>query len=188
MRIGVLALQGAFREHNLMLKRLNVEVVEVRLPEDLEGLSGLIIPGGESTTIAKLLKIYKLDTAIPEFYKQGKAIWGTCAGAITIARDIVGFPEQATLGLMDTSVERNAYGRQVDSFEIDIDVKGLKTPFRAVFIRAPMIARLGSEVNVLARYEDKAIMVQQEKLLATVFHPELSNDTRVHEYFLRLCE
>ena len=139
MRIGVLALQGAFREHNLMLKRLNVEVVEVRLPEDLEGLSGLIIPGGESTTIAKLLKIYKLDTAIPEFYKQGKAIWGTCAGAITIARDIVGFPEQATLGLMDTSVERNAYGRQVDSFEIDIETVNcsIKLPVRVYFLQVP---------------------------------------------------
>ncbi len=188
MRVGVLALQGAFREHKLMLEQLAVEVQEVRLPEDLEGLTGLIIPGGESTTIAKLLKTYELDIAIPAFYEQGGAIWGTCAGAITIAQDIVGFPEQATLKLMDSSVERNAYGRQVDSFEVDIDVKGLETPFRAVFIRAPMIARVGSEVEVLATYEGKAIMVKQDKLLASVFHPELSNDTRVHAYFLTLCK
>jgi len=137
MRVGVLALQGAFREHKLALEQLEADVTEVRLPQDLQGLKGLIIPGGESTTIAKLLKLYDLDTAITEFAEQGNAVWGTCAGAISIAQDIGAYPDQPTLKLMDISVERNAYGRQVASFETDIDIKGFDEPFRSVFISPP---------------------------------------------------
>jgi pyridoxal 5'-phosphate synthase pdxT subunit len=184
MKIGVLALQGAFREHRQALERLGAEVVEVRLPGDLDKLSGLIIPGGESTTMAKLMNSYLLDTAIKAFYERGGAIWGTCAGAIAISKDIVGYPEQPRLGLMDISVERNAYGRQVDSFEADVLVKGFTKPFHTIFIRAPRIARAGPETAVLASLANDPIMVRQGHLLATVFHPELSGDDRIHQFFL----
>jgi 5'-phosphate synthase pdxT subunit len=186
MKIGVLALQGAFREHKQALERLGVEVIEVRLPRDLAALSGLIIPGGESTTMAKLMKLYQLDAAIEEFYARGGAIWGTCAGAIAMSKDIVEYPEQPRLGLMDISVERNAYGRQIDSFEVDVAIKGFSEPFHTIFIRAPRIARVGPEAETLASFENDPIMVQQGRLLATVFHPELSGDDRVHQFFLRL--
>lgn len=184
MKIGVLALQGAFREHRQALGRLGAEVREVRLAEQLEGLQGLVIPGGESTTMAKLLRAYELDTAITRFYDQGGAVWGTCAGAITIARDIEGFPEQPRLGLMDIAVTRNAYGRQVASFETELEIAGLDSPFHAVFIRAPRIARSGPGVRVLARYQGDGVMVAGDRLMATVFHPELSGDDRVHRFFL----
>ncbi len=184
MRIGVLALQGAFREHKQAFERLGAEVVEVRLPKHLENLGGLVIPGGESTTIARLLKAYQLDAAIPEFYESGGAVWGTCAGAITIARDVVGFPEQPRLNLLDIGVERNAYGRQVASFETDLSVEGLDEPFHAIFIRAPRIVRAGPTVDVLASYEGDGVMVSQGRLLATVFHPELVGDDRIHQVFL----
>lgn len=185
MRVGVLALQGAFREHKLALQHLGADVTEVRLAEDLKDLKGLIIPGGESTTIAKLLRLYDLDNAIIAFAKAGNAIWGTCAGAIMIGQDIVAYPEQPTLKLMDISVERNAYGRQVSSFEVDISIKDFDKPFRSVFIRAPRIARVGKTVEVLASHNDIPIMVRQDKLLASVFHPELAGDLRIHEYFLK---
>jgi pyridoxal 5'-phosphate synthase pdxT subunit len=127
MNIGVLALQGAFREHRQMFESLGAEVSEVRFPKHLKGLQGIVIPGGESTTMAKLMQSYEFDKAVPEFYKQGGAIWGTCAGAIAISKDIVGYPNQPKLNLMDIAVERNAYGRQVASFETDVDVTTLKT-------------------------------------------------------------
>ena len=184
MKVGVLALQGAFREHRQALERLGAEVTEVRLPEQLETLNGVVIPGGESTTMAKLMSAYGLDAALKDFYKEGGAVWGTCAGAIAIASDIVGYPAQPRLGLMEISVERNAYGRQVDSFEVDVDVRGLETPFHTVFIRAPRIAQVGSEVEVLATFQDKPILVTQGRLMATVFHPELTQDDRVHGVFL----
>ncbi len=185
MNIGVLALQGAFREHRQALERLGATVTEVRLPAQLETLQGVVIPGGESTTMAKLMKAYGLDAALLDFYERGGAVWGTCAGAIAVATDIVGHPEQPRLGLLDMSVERNAYGRQVASFEAEVAVEGLDTPFHTVFIRAPRVARVGGSVEVLASFEDDPVMVAQGRLLATVFHPELAGDDRVHEVFLR---
>jgi pyridoxal 5'-phosphate synthase pdxT subunit len=184
MKIGVLALQGAFREHKGMLETLGAKVTEVRFPEQLRELQGIVIPGGESTTMAKLMLSYGFDKALPEFYKTGGAIWGTCAGAIAIAKDIIGYPAQPRLGLMDIGVERNAYGRQVASFETDVSVKTFDSPFHVVFIRAPRIASIGKEVEVLATFKEDPIMVKQERLMATVFHPELTEDSRIHRYFL----
>ncbi len=184
MNVGVLALQGAFREHKQALERLGATVREVRLPNHLAGLSGVVIPGGESTTVAKLMVAYGLDEALKEFYAQGGVVWGTCAGAIAIATDIAGHPEQPRLGLLEMSVARNAYGRQVASFEADVSVTAFDDPFHAIFIRAPRIVSVGKEVEVLAQYEDDPIMVAKNRLMATVFHPELAQDDRVHEYFL----
>ncbi|MEX2535639.1 MAG: pyridoxal 5'-phosphate synthase glutaminase subunit PdxT [Trueperaceae bacterium] len=184
MKIGVLALQGAFREHRLAFERLGAQVSEVRLPTHLSGLAGVVIPGGESTTMAKLMKSYGLDSALREFHAQGGAIWGTCAGAIAVANEIVGRPEQPTLGLIDLTVERNAYGRQVASFEADLDIAGVEGPFRAVFIRAPRIVGAGSAVDVLATLDGDPVMVRQGSVMAGVFHPELSGDDRVHQYFM----
>ena len=188
MKVGVLALQGAFREHRKALERLGANVREVRLPGHLQGLHGVVIPGGESTTIAKLMIAYRLDAALPEFHRGGGAIWGTCAGAIAVAKEIVGHPAQPRLGLLDIAVERNAYGRQVASFEADIAFDRFDKPFHAIFIRAPRIARTGSGVTVVAQYEGHAVAVKGERLFATVFHPELSDDDRIHRYFLeRVC-
>jgi 5'-phosphate synthase pdxT subunit len=191
MHIGVLALQGDFAEHRLMLRHLGVTVVEVRLPEHLEGLSGLIIPGGESTTIAKLAVSYGLMEPLRRF-GQDKAVWGTCAGAIFLSKDA--HREQPLLQLMDISVERNAFGRQVDSFEVDLDIPALKEidpdgrPFHAVFIRAPLIESVQAEARILAKLEDNRIVAaQQGRLLATAFHPELTKDDRFHRYFLQLA-
>jgi pyridoxal 5'-phosphate synthase pdxT subunit len=184
IRVGVLALQGAFREHRQHFETLGARVSEVRFPEDLQGLHGLVIPGGESTTMARLIQTYGFDKALPNFYNQGGALWGTCAGAITLSREIVGYPAQPRLNLMDIAVERNAYGRQVASFETDVHVEGLRAPFRVLFIRAPRIAKVSDNVKVLASYQTDPIMVQQDRLLATVFHPELTSDTRIHQYFL----
>lgn len=188
-RIGVLALQGAFLEHMQRLRDLGVEAVEVRLPEDLEGLDGLIIPGGESTTIGKLMNAYQLYEPVKGMAAQGKAIWGTCAGMIMLAKDIEG-SDQPRLGLMDIGVDRNAFGRQVDSFEADLNVDGLgKAPFHAVFIRAPLLTRAGEGVHVLARLGDgRMVAAEQGNLLATAFHPELTDDPRFHQHFLELAK
>src|SRR5574341_305584 len=190
MKIGVLALQGDFAEHIAMLKRLKVETSEVRLPEHLNGLAGLIIPGGESTTIGKLANAFGLIEPLRKF-GQRNAIWGTCAGAIFLTKDISS--DKALLGLMDIKVERNAFGRQVDSFETDLDVPelkeatGRKDPYHAVFIRAPLIESLSGDAKPLASLSDgRIVAAQQGHLLATAFHPELTNDTRFHEYFLSL--
>ena len=192
MKIGVLALQGDFAEHIAMLKRLNVETAEVRLPEHLKGLDGLIIPGGESTTIGKLAVAYKLMDPLKEF-GQRHAIWGTCAGAIFLSRDVS--RDQPLLGLMDIKVERNAFGRQVDSFEEDLNVPELKQAtnskedYHAVFIRAPIIESVSGDAKVLAAVPDgRIVAAQQGHLLATSFHPELTNDTRFHEFFLSLVD
>lgn len=192
MKIGVLALQGDFSEHIAMLKRLKVETEEVRLPEHLNGLDGLIIPGGESTTIGKLAVAYNLMEPLKEF-GQLHAIWGTCAGAIFLSKDVS--REQPLLGLMDIKVERNAFGRQVDSFEADLDVPelrqatGTKEAYHAFFIRAPIIESVGADAKVLASVADgRIVAAQQGHLLATSFHPELTNDTRFHEYFLSLAD
>ena len=187
MNVGILALQGAFREHRLAFARLGVTARDVRLPAHLNGLDALVIPGGESTTMAKLMAAYGLDRAILDFHAGGGAVWGTCAGAIAIAREIEGRPEQPRLALMPSTVARNAYGRQVASFESDLDVAGLDAPFRAVFIRAPRILAAGEGCEVLARYDGDPVMIAGPRTLATVFHPELSRDDRVHSLFLERC-
>ena len=191
MRIGVLALQGAFIEHEHVLARLGAQPVEVRLPEHLEGLAGLIIPGGESTTIGLLAQKWGLLEPLREFARSGRPLWGTCAGMILLAKEVVdGVAGQPILGLMDITVRRNAFGRQVDSFEADLAVPVLgDPPFHAVFIRAPVIERVGAEVEVLATLEEgTAVAVQQGNLLATAFHPELTRDERFHRYFLKLAK
>lgn len=190
MPIGVLALQGAFAEHIAMLRRLKAEAWEVRLPKDLEGVDGLIVPGGESTTIGKLAVEYGLLKPIRALAGQGKPIWGTCAGMILLAKDIGGLA-QPLLGLMDIRVKRNAFGRQVDSFEADLEIPALgenEAKFHAIFIRAPLIEAVGPEVEVLARLEDGTIVAaRQGNLLATAFHPELTYDPRFHRYFLNMA-
>ncbi len=188
MKIGVLALQGAFIEHIKTLQHLGVEAVEVRLPEDLEGLDGLIIPGGESTTIGKLAVEYGLLEPLRRF-ASAKPTWGTCAGMIFLAKDI-GHDRQPLLGLMDVTVNRNAFGRQLDSFEVDLPIKGLgDEPFHAVFIRAPVVTETHNGVDILARLEDgRIVAVQENNWLATAFHPELTADTRLHQYFIGLVQ
>jgi 5'-phosphate synthase pdxT subunit len=192
MKIGVLALQGDFAEHIKMLKRLNVEASEVRLPEHLASLDGLIIPGGESTTIGKLAVDFNLLEPLKQF-GQRHAIWGTCAGAIFLSKDVS--RNQPLLGLMDIKVARNAFGRQIDSFEADLDVPELKkvtgstSPIHAVFIRAPIIESVHADAKILASLADgRIVAAQQGHLLATSFHPELTDDTRFHEYFLSLAD
>jgi 5'-phosphate synthase pdxT subunit len=191
MRIGVLALQGDFAEHRIMLRRLGVEGVEVRLTEHLGGLDGLIIPGGESTTIGKLADDFHLMEPLRQFGHQ-KAIWGTCAGAIFLSKDVR--RQQPLLELMDITVERNAFGRQIASFETDLDVTVLKQvdpqerPYHAIFIRAPLIESVQGQAQVLSRLDDgRIVAAQQGRLLATSFHPELTEDDRFHRYFLLLA-
>lgn len=191
MKIGVLALQGDFAEHIAMLRRLGVEAMEVRLPEHMAGLDGLIIPGGESTTIGKLAVAYGLIEPIRELARADRPIWGTCAGLIFLSRQALdGVPGQPLLGLLDVAVVRNGFGRQVDSFEADLDIPALGAPpFRGVFIRAPYVQEWGPSVAVLARLEDGPVVaVRQGRLLGTSFHPELTEDTRFHRYFLHLAE
>jgi 5'-phosphate synthase pdxT subunit len=185
--IGVLALQGAFIEHEQALARLGVRSRQVRLPEHLDGVDGLIIPGGESTVIGKLMARYELDAAIRRFAADGGAIWGTCAGMILLAREVG--REQPLLGLLDVDVERNAYGSQLFSFEEDVALPNLGIPnLRAVFIRAPVVTRVGPAVTVEATDSDgNIIAVSDGALLATAFHPELTADTRLHEHFCRLA-
>jgi pyridoxal 5'-phosphate synthase pdxT subunit len=192
MKIGVLALQGDFSEHTSMLRRLNVDASEIRLPEHLNGLDGLIIPGGESTTIGKLAVAYNLMEPLKLFGKR-HAIWGTCAGAIFLSKEIG--RDQPLLGLMDIKVQRNAFGRQIDSFETDLDIPelkqatGTKDDYHAVFIRAPIIESVSGDAKILASVSDgRIVAAQQGHLLATSFHPELTNDTRFHEYFLTLVD
>jgi 5'-phosphate synthase pdxT subunit len=191
MIIGVLALQGDFAEHIAMLKRLGAEGVEVRLPKHLEGLQGLIIPGGESTTIGKLAVAYDLMEPLRAFAKD-HAVWGTCAGAIFLSKDVR--REQPLLKVMDITVQRNAFGAQVDSFEADLDIAELKQatdtthPYHAVFIRAPIIESVSGDARILSALPDGRIVAAQEgRLLATSFHPELTNDMRFHQYFLSLA-
>jgi pyridoxal 5'-phosphate synthase pdxT subunit len=175
MKIGVLALQGAFREHAAMLERLGADAVEVRLPEQLDGLDGLVIPGGESTAISRLIRLYGLEDAIRRF--RG-AMFGTCAGMILLDR--------RHLGLVDLEVDRNAYGRQVSSFEADLELAGDAEPLRGVFIRAPRVRDTGPEVEILAEHDGEPVLLRQGRILVASFHPELTDDTRVHERFLEL--
>jgi len=192
MKIGVLALQGDFLEHIQMLQRLGVEAVEVRLPKHLDGLDGLIIPGGESTTIGKLAVDFGLLDPLRQF-GQTHAIWGTCAGAILLSKDI--HRPQPLLELMDITVQRNAFGRQVNSFEAELDIPELyrfgeqPRSYHAIFIRAPIIESVSGSARVLAALPDgRIVAAQQGHLLATSFHPELTDDTRFHEYFLSLAD
>jgi pyridoxal 5'-phosphate synthase pdxT subunit len=184
--VGVLALQGDFREHRLMLERLGARTREVRKPADLDGLDGLVIPGGESTTIHKLMAAYALAGPIQRFAATGGVVFGTCAGLITVARDTVeGAPP--TLGLMDIIARRNAFGRQVRSFEADLQVVGVEGgPVRAVFIRAPWIESAGPGVEVLATCRDHVVAARHGEVLVTAFHPELTDDTRLHELFIQM--
>jgi 5'-phosphate synthase pdxT subunit len=196
--IGVLAVQGDFAEHAAMLRRAaadspsedgrGVVVREVRTPRDLLDLDGLIVPGGESTTIGKLLVAYGLEEPIRSAARAGLPIWGTCAGMILLARDIVGGEPDGRIGLMDLTVQRNAFGRQVDSFEVELPFAGLDRPIHAVFIRAPLVKRVGPEAEALAMLPDgRVVAARQGNLLATAFHPELTPDTRLHALFIQSC-
>lgn len=191
-KVGVLALQGSFREHLAVLDGLGVETAEIRLPEQLADLDGLIIPGGESTTIGKLAVDFGLLQPLRDFGLE-RAIWGTCAGAILLSRDAN--RSQPLLELMDITVARNAYGRQVASFETELDIPALKIvsnssgPFNGIFIRAPLISSVGKEAKTLAALSDGSVVAaQQDHLLATAFHPELTGDDRIHRYFLHLIQ
>lgn len=187
-RVGVLALQGAFREHRLALESLGAEVVEVRKKSELEGIDGLIIPGGESTTMGKLLKVDGLGDEIKELAAKDLPIFGTCAGMIMLSKRI-SQSEQYTLELMDVTAERNAFGRQIASFETDLKVPALGSePVRAVFIRAPYIRDIAPNVGILAEYEGKVVFARQGNMIASAFHPELTPDRRVHQYFLDIVE
>jgi len=182
--VGVLSLQGAVEEHLRMIKRCGFEGIKVKTVEDLRKVDRLIIPGGESTTIGKLAKIYNLDREITKKGKEGMPIFGTCAGMILLASKVIG-NEQIRFNLIDIVVERNAFGRQVDSFEVDLNIENFTgKPFRAVFIRAPYIKKIGSNVKVLAKFKGKIIMAQQKNIIVSSFHPELTEDIRVHKYFL----
>jgi 5'-phosphate synthase pdxT subunit len=177
VKIGVLAVQGNFREHAAMLRRLGAEAVEVRQPDQFDGLDGLVLPGGESTTFMHLMRLYGIDRALRDY--RG-AILGTCAGMIVLDRN--------HLGLVDLEVERNAWGRQVHSFEADLDVEGEELPLRGVFIRAPWIESAGPGVEILAEHDGHPVLARQGRVLVAAFHPELTEDTRVHERFLQLVE
>lgn len=187
-RIGVLAIQGAFREHHKILEKIGAEAVEVRSRDNLKNIEGLIIPGGESTAIGKQLEIDHFGDTIIEMAEDGFPIFGTCAGMILLSKRIEQ-SNQYSLGLMDTTVKRNAFGRQIASFEADIPVKGIDGhDLRAVFIRAPYIVETGPEVDILAEYAGKIVFVRQKNLLASAFHPELTDDRRVHQYFLDMVD
>lgn len=188
MKIGVLALQGAFIEHQKMLEQLGVEVVQVRLPEQLADLDGLIIPGGESTTIGKLATQFNLIEPLRKFARE-KPVWGTCAGMIFLAKNIG--RDQPILNVMDIEVNRNAFGRQIDSFETLLNVAGMDEPFHAIFIRAPVVTSVNENagVQILATLDDgRIVAVRQGKWLATAFHPELTGDSRFHALFLKILE
>src|SRR5579859_7136460 len=192
--VGVLAVQGDFAEHAAMLRRAardqgrDVVVREVRTPRDLDRLDGLIVPGGESTTMGKLLVAYGLEAPIREAALDGLPVWGTCAGMILLAREILGGEPDGRIGLMDLTVQRNAFGRQIDSFETDLQFTGLERPIHAVFIRAPLVERVGPEAEALATLPDgRVVAARQGNLFATAFHPELTPDTSLHAYFIRSC-
>lgn len=187
--IGVLAVQGDFIEHQHALESVGVDAPEVRLPHQIDGLDGLIIPGGESTTIVQLIDIYGFRSVLELAAKGGLPIWGTCAGMIVMAKSLSD-RRPDPLNLMDIEVSRNAFGRQVDSFEADLSVTGLdETPFRAVFIRAPVVDEMGPDVEVISRLDDgRPVAVRQGALLATAFHPELTGDSRMHRLFADMAE
>jgi len=187
MVIGVLALQGAFREHLKMLRTCGAQGTEVRLPSQMEGIDGLVIPGGESTTISKLMREYDFPGSIKSLAVSGRPIFGTCAGLIVLADKIDG-QKQDLLNLIDLDIRRNAYGRQILSREIDLSMPFLGADaFRAVFIRAPIILKTGGKVQVLATYQDRVVVARQDNILVSSFHPELAGDVRMHNYFLAMA-
>ncbi len=186
MKIGVLAVQGSFKEHIKMLRKCNVDFKEVKLPSDLNDIDGLILPGGESTAMSKLMQKYKLDKEIKKRHNEGMPIFGTCAGTILMAKEIINY-KQTSPGLMNISVRKNAYGRQADSFEADIEINNLGK-FKGVFIRAPVIENIYNGVEVLSEFNGKAVLVRNGNLLAATFHPELTDDTRLHEYFIKMVD
>ena len=184
--IGVLALQGDFREHIEMLKKCNVNALEVRLPEDLKNVDGIIIPGGESTAIGNLMQRFNLNSEIIESHKKGMAIYGTCAGAILLSKNILA-SSQPRLNLLDISIKRNDYGRQIDSFEAELKIERIGS-FNGIFIRAPVIEKVNDGVKVLSKLNNNPVLVQQKNILASTFHPELTDDKRVHEYFVGMVK
>ena len=184
--IGVLALQGDFKEHIEMLKKCKVNAVDVRQAEDLKGIDGLIIPGGESTAIGKLMQEYNLDREIIKKHKSGMALYGTCAGAILLAKNIVG-SAQPRLNLLDVSIKRNDYGRQAESFEAELKIYGIGN-FNGIFIRAPVIEKMNKGVKVLSKLNGKPVLIQKDNILASTFHPELTEDARVHQYFVNIVK
>lgn len=188
-KVGILAIQGDFLEHRQMLGSIGVETADIRLPQQLDDIDGLIIPGGESTTIGQLIDIYGFRPVLKDRGCNGMPVWGTCAGMIVMADRLVDRRPEP-LGLMDIEVSRNAFGRQLDSFEADLQVKNVDgAPFRGVFIRAPVVTEVGDQVEVLARLDDgRPVAVRQDRLLATAFHPELTPDSRLHELFVRIVE
>ncbi len=189
MKVGVLALQGDVREHVRALEATGATPLQVRYPDEIASIDGLIVPGGESTTIGKLLDRFGLLDVVRERARAGMPLYGTCAGAILMSRDVIGREDAPhRLDVMDIGVRRNAYGRQVDSFETDLDVDGLDEPFRAVFIRAPSIEKVGHAVEVLARYREAPVLVREGNLLASTFHPEMTGDDRVHAMFLEIVK
>ena len=188
--VGVLAIQGDFEEHRKVLERLGVCAREIRLPGQLDEVEGLIIPGGESTTIVQLIDIYEMRDKLRErILSDRMPTWGTCAGMIVMAGHLTDHRPEP-LGIMDTNVSRNAFGRQVDSFEVDLEIDGVEgPPYRAVFIRAPVFNSVGESVHVLARLEDgRPVAVREDHMLATAFHPELTDDNRMHALFLKMIE
>lgn len=187
MKIGVLALQGAVAEHLRSLQLAGAEAISIKRTEQLEEIDGLVIPGGESTTIGKLMRKYGFIEAIQQFSQQGKPLFGTCAGLIVLSERIAG-QDQPHLSLMDMTVSRNAFGRQRESFETDLDVVGIDEPIRAVFIRAPLIQEVGEHVQVLSTYHDEIVTARQGHLLACSFHPELTDDYRLHQYFADMVQ
>lgn len=187
MNIGVLALQGDFKEHISILKSLRVQAKEVRLPEDLENLAGLIIPGGESTVMGKLMKEYGLDGEIKKRHEDGMPIWGTCAGAILLANNIKG-SNQPRLGVIDILISRNYYGRQTESFEAEIEMVNGLGKMTGIFIRAPLIERVGKGVEILGRLYNNPVIVRQDNVLVSTFHPELTENKKLHKYFLKMIK
>ena len=186
MKVGILALQGDVREHIEILRKLNAESVKVKLPEDLEDIDALIIPGGESTTIGMLIKKYNLDTKIREKYAKGMPIYGTCAGAILLAKNIKN-SRQPKLSLIDIEIERNAYGRQAESFEAELNIKKIGK-FKGIFIRAPIVKTVYDGAEILAEHNNFPVMIKQDNILITTFHPELANDARVHKLFMEMAK
>lgn len=190
IRVGVLALQGAFREHIKSLEKCGVSTVEIKSPDQLDDIDALIIPGGESTTIRKLLEKYKFRSRLDKFYKDGKPIFVTCAGLVLIAKNIKG--EGMGLSYIDVDVERNAYGRQIDSFEelLNINLDGSQNgrKFNSIFIRAPKILNVGEKVEILGKFGQEAVLIRENNIIASTFHPELTDDLRIHRYFISMIK
>lgn len=185
MKIGVLSLQGDVREHLNILNKIGVEGVRVRTRDELEKVSGLIIPGGESTTIGKLLKRFNLLDIIREKIEKGLPVFGTCAGFILLAKEIEPETGQPRIGVLNVKIRRNAFGRQINSHEVDLEIKGFDKPFHAVFIRAPIVEKVGENVEILSRTDRGVVFVRQKNILGASFHPELTEDTRIHEMFIK---